>query len=158
MKRLLIVLFAAASLAFSAGIASAATSTGTVGVSASVVQACTLATTNVAFPQYASGQAAVVNANGNVAITCGSGVPYTYTLNTGLQPSGAQTRMTDTVSFLNYGLYSDAGYSILATNTSNPTSGTGTVQNFILYGQVPGAQSGLTAGAYTDTVTVSVTW
>lgn len=156
--RLFIILFAVVSMTFSAGIASAATATNTVGVSASVVQACTLTTANVAFPTYASGQAAAVTANGGVNITCGSGVPYTYALNTGVNQAATQSRMTDTVSFLNYGLYSDIGLTTLATGTSNPTSGTGAAQAYILYGQVPGGQAGLTAGAYTDTVTATVTW
>jgi spore coat protein U-like protein len=58
--------------------------------------------------------------------------------------------------FLNYGLFSDSGHSANFVTTASIT-GNGSGQPITIYGQVPAAQY-VAPGAYTDTVTATVTY
>jgi spore coat protein U-like protein len=135
-----------------------------------LLSTCTVATTGITFPAYASPGSANSDSTGDVAVTCtatllaGTG-SYTIAISTG---SGAFTNRTliSGTHFLNYNLYTDSARSIV---WGDGTGGTQTVsdsylilltpttRHYTAYGRVPGSQN-KPAGTYTDTVTVTVTY
>ncbi|MBC3917084.1 spore coat U domain-containing protein [Undibacterium sp. CY18W] len=159
-NRLITKLFAAVCLCVSAT-SFAATSTGSLSVSATVLSACSVTGASLAFGTYASSQ---IDNSAAVSVTCTNGTSY----NVGLDAGGgsgatmAVRKMTGSVSgTLSYSLYKDAGRSTVWGNTvgSDTTIGTGTgaAQSISVYGRVPAGQS-VTAGVYSDTVTVTLTY
>jgi spore coat protein U-like protein len=157
---------AAAVLTALAGLSSAdladANATGTFAVSITIVGTCTIATNPLAFGTVSTGTSGAANANATLSVTCPTGLPY----NIGLQSvnaggSGGGGTMKSGALTLAYNLYQNS------TNTTpwGNTAGTNTVaatgnnaaQTQTVYGQVTqAAANGATAGAYTDTVTVTV--
>jgi len=143
-------------------IANASTTvTGTVGVSATVIASCTIATTPVAFGNYTG---ALLNANGNIALTCTTGTAVASIGLDGGVNAGANAvtgrYMVLGTNHLPYSLYSDSGRT---TNWGNPTggptaaAGTGAVQNYVIYGQIAAGQTvPVSAIQYVDTVNVTV--
>lgn len=104
-----------------------------------------------------------LDATGTIGVQCTNSTPYAIGLSAGggtgatvaarLMTSGAQT--------IPYGLYRDANRSQVwgvtnAVDTQGAT-GSGSVQSFTYYGRVAPIASPL-AGAYTDTVSVTVTY
>jgi spore coat protein U-like protein len=141
--------------------AQAATATGTIAVTATVLSFCTLVATPLAFGNYS--QAALAS-TATVTVTCTSGTPYNVGLDigTGSGASVATRKMTfATTNTLNYGLYSDTGHSTvwgstIGTNTVTGTA-TGLPQPLTVYGLIPAGQL-VAPGAYVDTVTATVTY
>jgi spore coat protein U-like protein len=156
---------AAAACAFIAaqaiGIAHASTATASMAVSATVLSECVVGATPLAFGNYTG---AVNNQTANVTVTCTNGTTYTVALNNGTG-SGATTalrQMTGPASAtLGYAIYSDSGRSSVwgSSTGTNTVAGTGNgiLQTITAYGQIPAAQAP-SPGAYTDTVTVTLTY
>jgi spore coat protein U-like protein len=141
--------------------ASAATTTTTFTVTANVVAGCTVTATNLAFGTYSEAQ---VDASSTITTDCNNGSAYNIGLNAGTAPGATVTtrQMTGPAgALLNYSLFSDAGHSVNWGNTVGtdtvPSTGTGAAQNFTVFGRVPASQF-VTTGAYTDTITVTVTF
>jgi spore coat protein U-like protein len=141
--------------------ASAATTTTTFTVTANVVTGCTVTATNLAFGTYSEAQ---VDASSTITTDCNNGSAYNIGLNAGTAPSATVTtrQMTGPAgALLNYSLFSDAGHSVNWGNTVGtdtvPSTGTGAPQNFTVFGRLPASQF-VTTGAYTDTITVTVTF
>lgn len=141
----------------------AATSTATVLVSASVGQICVVAATPLAFGVYDPTTVTPKNGQSTISVTCTMGVNYTIGLSAGAG-SGATTsvrKMTYGSNLLNYGLYQSASYASIWGNAigTDTVAGTGTglVVNHTVYGRIP-AQQLIPLGAYTDTVSVVVTY
>jgi spore coat protein U-like protein len=139
----------------------AATSTGALVVTATVLASCTVVGSTVAFGNYTSTQ---VDQTGNIAVLCTNGTSYTIGLDAGAG-TGATTsvrKMTGSLGGnLNYALYRDSGRtsnwgSTIGTDTQAGT-GSGLLQNLTVYGRIASAQTPL-AGVYTDTVTVTLTY
>ncbi len=148
-----------------AGTASASTQTGSITVSANVVGSCTV--TGAAFPfgPYANSAIATSVTNG-VSATCTNGEAYTVTFNNGTGSGANYTKrvMTGTVagSTLVYELYKDSGHTQILGDGTNSTytltgTGNGTAQTYTIYGTMAASQ-GLTAGTYSDTVTITITY
>lgn len=104
-----------------------------------------------------------VDKTATLAVACTNTTPFDIGLNEGLG-SGADTTtrlMTGAGDPISYRLFRDNAYTINWGNapTVDTAGGTGTglSQQFIVYGRVP-AQATPTPGAYTDTVTVTVTF
>lgn len=143
--------------------ASASVATGTLPVSITIEAACSVeSTTGVAF-----GTAGILTANtdasGSLTVQCTNATPYTIALDAG-GGTGATTssrKMTFSSSTVQYNLYRD----VSRTQTWGNTQGTDTVagtgsgsnQTITVYGRVP-TQTSPTAGTYTDTVNVTVTY
>lgn len=144
----------------------AATSSGTLTVSALVLQTCVVAATPMAFPDYAL---VAVDATATITVTC-AGVPsYTVGLNQGTG-SGSTTsarKATSGANTLNYGLYSNVGRT---TNWGNTTGAgadvvpstaavtdSGAVKTFTVFGNIPAGQT-VAPGAYADTVQIDVVY
>jgi spore coat protein U-like protein len=140
---------------------SAATVSTTFTVTATVVAGCTVTATNLAFGNYSEVQ---LDATSTITTDCNSGAAYNIGLNAGTAPSATvSTRQMSgpAGALLNYSLFSDAGHSVNWGNTVGtdtvPSTGTGSAQNFTVFGRIPGSQF-VTTGPYTDTITVTVTF
>ncbi|WP_339677463.1 spore coat U domain-containing protein [uncultured Zhongshania sp.] len=106
-------------------------------------------------------------ATSTVSVTCTDDAAYDLELDQGGNDDGTTRRMADAgvTNFVSYRLYSDDGHSTLwgdgATFGSvNAGTGTGIEQDITVYGRVESGDNATTppAGAYSDTVTVSVTF
>ncbi len=160
--KLLALLCGAAVLAVPAAIA--ATTSTTFNVTANVVATCAVTATNLAFGNYDAALGTPVDATSTVNVTCTNGHGYTVDLNagTGSGATVAVRRMTNGGNTLDYSMYTDAarttvwGDGTLSTSTQAGT-GNGAAQALTVYGRIPTGQF-VTAGAYSDTVTATVTY
>jgi spore coat protein U-like protein len=144
--------------------ASAVTKTADLAVSATVIESCEVTTAAVAFGNYDASTGLAVDNTGSVDVICSSGTTYDIGL-------GAGTGATATVStrqmgdagtgVLNYALYKDSGRLTNWDDTGlGVVSGTGngSSQSHPVYGRIAADQAAAPAGAYTDTVVVTVTY
>lgn len=144
--------------------ASAATATASLPVTATVQRACQVSATPMNFGAYDPTAAGNVDSTASIAVLCTVGTPYTVGLGAG-SATGASVssrRMVNGSDTLNYGLYQDAarannwgntaGSDTPAATTAGVTAATHTV-----YGRIAPGQN-VPAGAYADTVTVSVNY
>lgn len=104
-------------------------------------------------------------ATSTVSVTCTTDAAYDLALDEGENQSATTRRMTDGTNFVSYRLYSDAGYTSLwgddtTFGSVNAGTGTGIEQDITVYGRVETGDNATTppAGAYSDTVTVTVTF
>jgi len=144
--------------------------TAGLSVTASVIKACTIGTTAVAFSPYDPTVAGANNTGqGTVTITCTPGTAPTVALGLGNNVgSGNQRNMKDTATggtnLLKYGLFQDTTRSIawgdgtLGGIVATPTPAT-VVDNkavtFQVYGQIPALQS-VPEASYADLVVATV--
>jgi len=144
--------------------ASAATSTATLPVSATVTNNCTINTTPLVFGSYdpvAANASANLDGTGGVAVACTKGATATIGLGLGGNASGASRRMGDGASnFLTYELYQDTGRSTvwgnLGANLVSPAAAPSKApRNFTVFGRVAADQD-VPAGNYGDTVVATV--
>lgn len=145
----------------------AGTATGTLSVTANVVDTCTVAATGnlLAFGAYTG---ALNNTNGSLSLTCTDGDTYTVALNIGTGSGATFTNRVLTnpspAGTLNYNIYTTAGRTVVwgdGTGTTATVAGTGTgaLQTLTVFGQIPAGQTAtVTPGNYTDTVTITVTF
>lgn len=137
-------------------------------------QSCTVSATGLAFGAYIPSSPTAATATGTVTVNCNSTlallISYTIAINPGLYSGGgfANRRMAGGSSFLAYQLYSDAAMTQI---WGDGTGGTTTVSGSCLinllgllcsssntvYGRLPARQSPA-PGAYTDTVTVTISY
>ncbi len=148
--------------------AQATTATVTFQVDATIVAACTVSGALLNFGSAINPLAATVPiyATSTLAVQCTNTTPYAVSLNAGLNAGGASNfsarAMTSGSNALAYQLYLDTAHSQVwgdGTSSSSTSSGTGTgsAQSLTIYGSIP-SLSGVVPGAYTDTVTVTVTY
>jgi spore coat protein U-like protein len=151
----------------------AGTATANMGVSALVANTCTIAVpTNVSFGTVSGVFTTAINAptSGSINIQCTNGDNYTITIGAGLNANSNYRQMVftsgGTTYNIEYVLYSDSGYSIKWGNNTTPfgnavsSTGTGAVQPYTVYAQIP-TQNLTTppiAGSYTDTVVVTINY
>lgn len=139
----------------------AATATATMGVTSTVQATCLISATPLAFGTYTGAQ---VDSTGTVSVTCTNTTPYNVGLNVGLATGATVTtrKMTGpSGALLNYALYSDTGRTTNWGNTvsTDTVAGTGNAasQALTVYGRETAAQY-VTPGAYTDTITATITY
>lgn len=148
-----------------AGIADAATATGTIAVSASVVPPmplCSVSATPLNFGNYDPTALVATTTNSALSVNCTNTTPY----NIGFSSAngGAAGKLTSTIGNpLTYALTSAAvgGTDLFATPIIG--TGSGAAQAVTVFGSMPAAQvTGLAAGRtnqpYSDTITVTVTY
>ncbi|MGQ5798116.1 Csu type fimbrial protein [Serratia sp. IR-2025] len=178
MKKTLAALTSAALLLCASGISYAAgTIQGTLGVTLTIGAGCVVTggtssgTTNsfgsISFGTYSS-LANVITASatgsggtGTLGLNCTTGTNYTVALDNGLNATGSQRRMASSVpAYISYNLYQDSAHAVPWNSTTGLLTGTGTgsAVPLIVYGLVPAAGTTPAAGAYSDTVTMTVTW
>jgi spore coat protein U-like protein len=113
------------------------------------------------------GSTGVLTANvdntSTIAVQCTNTTPDNIGLDAGLGTGAtvAVRKLTNGANTINYSLYTTAARTTVWGNTvgTNTVAGTGSgaSQNYTVYGRVP-AQTTPTPAAYTDTITVTVTY
>jgi spore coat protein U-like protein len=137
------------------------TATTTFQVTATVLKLCSVTATNLAFGDYTP--TAASDQTSTLTVLCTTNTPYTVALNLGTAASPTARAMTSAgaSTTLNYLLYRDSTRtSIWGETTGTDTlagTGTGTNQALTVYGRIPANQRPQ-PGAYTDTVTVTLTY
>jgi len=144
--------------------ASAATATANLGVSASVINNCTISTAALAFGSYdpvVANASTDLDGTGTVTVACTKGATATIGLGLGSNASGSTRRMTDgATNYLTYELYQDSGRTTIWENSgagllSPVAAPSKTARNFTVYGRVTSNQD-VSAGGYGDTVVATV--
>ena len=142
--------------------ANAATVTGNMPVQIIIQNACeiTVAPTPMNFGTHGV-LSANIDSSSVLTVTCTTGANYNIGLNGGASGNINARTMTNGTDFVGYQLYTDAGRTDVWGNTVGTDTeakvGTGTVQQFAVYGRVP-PQTTPPADTYTDTVLVTVTY
>ncbi|MBW3566887.1 MAG: spore coat U domain-containing protein [Proteobacteria bacterium] len=153
---------AALALSFVDGVQTAGAA-GTLSVSATVTDSCSVSADVLAFgvidPLVNAGEA--TDATAPVLVSCSNGTSYQVGLDGGNATTSARA-MTSDDGTLDYSLYRDANRTEtwgdnIGTDTVAGT-GTGTTQTLTVYGRVSAGQQHVPPGAYADTVTVTVTY
>ncbi len=129
--------------------------------SASVAPACTVSATTQDFGAVSGLLRVAQDATSTVSLRCTYRAPWQVGLGVGQNAAGNVRRMTGPGGLIDYELYRDLGRTqrwgtTLNTDTVTGT-GTGATQSLTVYGRVP-AQTPRTAGTYTDTIVVTVTY
>jgi spore coat protein U-like protein len=150
--------------AMASGRADATTASAQFNVTATVLGSCTVSATDMVFGNYSANSGAALPATSTLSVTCTTGTTYTVALDGGTHTANVAARaMTDGASHsLPYGLYTTNAYtSIWGDGTSSTVTqagtGNGSAQSLTVYGRIPASQF-VTAGSYTDRVTVTVTY
>ncbi|MES2997972.1 MAG: spore coat protein U domain-containing protein [Pseudomonadota bacterium] len=143
----------------------AATATGSLPVSATVIAACLVGTvTPVAFGNYdPTSPTDNIAGIGVIPVTCTNGTSYTIGLGAGTFSGATVTtrRMTGTTpAGLAYGLFQNVPRTTNwgntpVTETPPAVTATGTSQSVNVYGKITALQA-VAAGNYTDTVVITV--
>lgn len=143
------------------------------GVACTAVQAqgCTASASTLSFGVYNPQASGNVDNTGNITVTCQATisllVSYTVKLSAGNSALFSQRKLTGTTTPMNYQVYLDSTRSTIwgdgSTSTSFILDGyllqvlTPVVKQYTVYGRIPGSQN-VAAGAYTDTLTILVTY
>lgn len=154
-------LMVAVALGLTATSARAATATTTFRVTATVAATCLISATTLAFGTYTG---VVANSTSTITVTCTNTSPFNVGLNAGTAPGATVTtrKMTGpAAAVLAYSLSQDAAHTInwgntIGTDTESGT-GNGSAQNLTVFGHVPAGQF-VTPGAYTDTITATISF
>ena len=145
-------------LALSAGVADAATVTSTLAVSATVNTVCVVNSVGaMAFGAYTG---VAVTSSATLNYTCSNALPVQISFDKGVNGASTATRlMKNASSTLSYQLYSDSAHTTVWDDNTNKiaVTGSGASATQTIYGQIPAGQYP-TAGAYTDTVTITFTY
>ena len=156
----------------------AATVNGTLGVTATVGAGCQVNNSNVTsgivdfgtlnFGSINTVGAANIDAqttgggSGGIVMECSNGTPFTITLDNGLHFAGGTRAMANASApstLLSYTLYQNAARALPWTvGTPLTSTANGAPTTFNVYGRIPGGQSGISAGNYSDTIQVVITW
>ena len=167
MRRVLTIAAAAAVLVGGTAVR-AATTTTTFQVSATVLKTCAVSAGPLAFGNYTPGTGNVPGTT-TINVNCTKNTAYTVALDKGTTAGGtiAQRLMAGGGNTLQYNLYTTAAYTTVfgdGTSGSATQAGTGNGVNVAnattVFGQLPdnATNQGAVPGAYTDTITVTVTY
>ena len=170
-KRHPIAAAVAAALALGGGLVAsngyAQSTTANMSVTASIVNACSIATTTLAFGPYVSGpNNALTDGTATVTTVCTIDAVTTVMLSEGVNPTGTSTpaapqrQMANGTNRLAYFLYQNTARDQVWGDTSlTGVGGVGTGGQVVLtvYGRIPVGQN-KPAGNYADTVVATVTF
>ena len=145
-------------------LAQAATATTTFPVTTTVLTACTVTALPLSFTSYNPTLGSDTDSTTTMAVLCTAGTPYTVALDKGVNGASVSTRkmiLTAGSDLLPYQLFTDTGRTgnwgtTIGTDTV-AGSATGILQTLTVYGRIPAGAS-VPAGAYTDTVTISINY
>ncbi len=144
--------------------AHAATATGSFQVSLTIQSNCVVqSASNLAFGTTGVIASSIATTN-TIGVQCTNTTPYTVGLSAG-SGTGATVAARQMTSAANatvaYSVYHDAAHTqvwgVTAGTDTTAGTGTGAVQNYTAYGNVP-AQNTPAAGSYTDQISVTVTY
>ena len=158
-------LLAAAALLGSANPSFAGTATGTVAISASVTNVCSITNSpSISFGSYSPLSGSNLDVNGTISLACTKGDVATIALDVGANSahaSGTTRAMASGTNYLSYEIYSNLGLStVWGTGTSavtEPAAPSNVAVNYTAYGAVPNSQN-VPAGSYSDTVNITVSF
>ena len=144
----------------------ASTASDTLGVNATVTSNCTVTAGTLAFGNVDVTTGAAVDGTGTLSVICTSGTPWQAAADAGVGTgaTAATRKMANGTNLLDYALYTDSGRSNIWGDAADSGTakisgtGTGTAQSNTIYGTILANQAALPAGAYSDTVTVTVTY
>lgn len=161
-KTKLFAMFASLALTVSPNCFSAST-TGNLAISAIVTSQCTVQGSAIPFGNY---NAASIQQNANIGVTCSSGTSYTISLDAGTG-SGANTSTRKLANAdgsgatLSYALYQDSGRTKTWGNSNGSDTlsgvGNGNTQSIPVYGYIPAGQASK-AGSYSDVVAITLSY
>ena len=143
----------------------AATTPGTLTVSATVTSACLISNGVLAFGLYDPSSGTAHNGSTTITLTCTLGTAYQIGMAAGAG-SGATValrKLTSSGNTLSYRLYRDSGRTLNwgntpGTDTLDATSSAVTLTNTInVYGQIPTGEA-VPLGTYADSVAITVTY
>ena len=137
-------------------------------VSATVISGCVVTANPLSFglTLNPTSTSVPVDASTTMSVTCTATTPYTVALDAGVNAGGAANFTARAIKFgadaINYQLYTTTGRTTVwgdgtATTSTEPGTGNGLPQLVTVYGRLP-SLSGAVPGAYTDTVTITVTY
>lgn len=144
----------------------AATATNTMPVSVNVINSCTVAATPMSFGAPTAIGSTAIDSTSTISLVCTNGATYDVALDNGLNATSGQRYMSNgatTPVRVPYGVFTD----VARTSAWGSTSGVNTVAGsagltglvvLTAYGRIPASAPSVGAGAYTDTVTVTVTF
>jgi spore coat protein U-like protein len=143
--------------------AGAATITSTMGVRVNIISSCVIR--SAATLNFGSIGVIVsnVDSTSTLRVQCTSGTVYSIGLNagTGAGATVAVRKMSHGTSTINYSLYTTNARTTVWGNTVGTDTvagtGNGASQSYTVYGRVP-PQTAPAPAAYTDTITVTVTY
>jgi spore coat protein U-like protein len=153
----------AACLVLMGGAAYGATTTTNFAVTMTITASCVINSASTLSFGSQGVLTSAVNATSTIQVQCTNTTPYNIGLNAGTATGATVTtrKMTNAGNTISYSLYSNAG---MTTNWGNTVgtdtvaaTGNGAAQSYTVYGQVP-AQTTPAPAAYTDTITVTVTY
>ena len=134
---------------------------------------CSVSATPVVFGTYDPISSSPTDSDGSVLFTCGGlvggVVTYDVTLDKGMNSTTfSPRRMSSGANLLDYDLYTSSAHSSVwgdGTGGSQKISGSvtilvlgGTTRALVVYGRIPGNQTTVRAGTYSDAVLVTVTY
>ncbi len=135
---------------------------------------CTVSGSTLNFGNYNPLSGSTVRINSAITISCsqtvgGSTVNYTIALSTGASNSYATRTLLNGVHSLNYNLYTSSSYGTVwgdGSGGSSTVSGSGNLallggtftNTATVYGQIPALQTTVIPGAYSDTITITLTY
>ena len=151
--------------AFAAAPAQATTTGTTLDVSATVTANCSVSSTALGFGNVDVTSGSNADGTGAISVTCTNGTAWAASADAGGGTGAtlATRQMTDGTNLLNYALYTDSGRTTVwgdgvgGTTATISGTGSGTAQSSTIYGRIPSGQT-VPAGAYADTVNVTVTY
>ncbi len=126
---------------------------------------CDISTTSVSFGTYNVFSATPLDSTGSVSSKCtGNAANITIALDRGGAASFNPRQMLKGTEALNYNLYRDAARTTIwgdgtggTSVYSDPSPPNGLVVTITIYGRIPAGQD-VSAGTYTNTVTVTITF
>ena len=134
-------------------------------VTATVTANCVVSTSALAFGNVNTISGTNVDGTGGLTITCTNGTPWSAAAGVGAGSGASYTnrRMTSGANLLNYNIYTTVARTTVWGNGTGGTAaiagtGSGVAQAVTVYGRVASGQTGVPAGAYADTVAVTVTY
>lgn len=154
----------AALAAVAATPAMAGTASNTMPVSVNIINSCTISASPMAFGTLTAIGGANVDTTASVDLACTTGANYDVSMDFGVNPTAGQRYLVSTSNAANkipYSIYTDAGRTAAWGNTSGTNTVAGTagatgVVSLTAYGRIPSSAGSMPAGAYIDTVTVTV--
>ncbi|MDN3646902.1 spore coat U domain-containing protein [Pontixanthobacter aestiaquae] len=162
MRKLIMLAAGAAALSASPAFAQ---DTDDMLVTATVVDSCTVTASPMAFGTLTTLGTANIDSSASIALACTPDAAYDVSLDLGLNAgAGTQRELVngaDTTQRIPYDVYQDAARTASwGTGTGNTVAGTATggVATLTAYGRIPASASAVTAGSYSDSVTVTVTF
>ena len=156
------LIVAACAIAAFPSAASAGTTSGTMAVSATVLESCTVVATPMLFGNVSPGSSNI-DTSATLNLVCTPNADYDILLNGGANASSGQRRLVNVGAseYIPYNLYMDSnrsqawGNSVGTDTKAGVASALGTA-SYQVYGRIPSTAAPVSAGAYTDTVTVTV--